>query len=322
MPKFKIVQEVLIRAAHATHTDDKIFGGLGQLQMNDTAVSSDAPNWIVDQAKRANPNTGVVQRKGDSKAFQTRLDTDIGMVADNSISGENPDWIVNTAKRIDPSTVIQRKKKPNGVRSSFYDERGNEISDSAVSGDAPKWLTEASARIDESSIVKPPEFRKPWHNRSPRKVSGKVHPSQQSSNTNWDKRPGKKINFANAPGHSLSTDAPKFMVSSSVRSRLEAEKHGINPPGSSPSKVSRPNWFNRMSMGGDRGKVVLINPKDGVDKWVAGHAKAEDAKYEKILGKQTHMAKDGALRKAAASRPAGAYDTEIANHVRRKERWR
>ena len=39
---------------------------------------------------------------------------------------------------------------------------------------------------------------------------------------------------------------------------------------------------------------MLINPKDGVDKWVAGHAKAEDAKYEKILGKQTHMAKDGA----------------------------
>ena len=107
-----------------------------------------------------------------------------------------------------------------------------------------------------------------------------------------------------------------------VRSRLEAEKHGINPPGMSPSKVPRPNWFNRMSMGGDRGKVVLINPKDGVDKWVAGHAKAEDAKYEKILGKQTHMAKDGALRKAAATRPAGAYDTEIANHVRRKERWR
>ena len=34
-----------------------------------------------------------------------------------------------------------------------------------------------------------------------------------------------------------------------------------------------------------------------MDKWVAGHAKAEDAKYEKILGKQTHMAKDGALRK-------------------------
>ena len=89
------------------------------------------------------------------------------MVADNSVSGENPDWIVNATKRIDPSTVIQRKKKPNGVRSSFYDERGNEISDSAVSGDAPKWLTEASSRIDESSIVQPPEFRKPWHNRSP-----------------------------------------------------------------------------------------------------------------------------------------------------------
>ena len=64
---------------------------------------------------------------------------------------------------------------------------------------------------------------------------------------------------------------------------------------------------------------MLINPKDGVDKWVAGHAKAEDAKYEKILGKQTHMAKDGALRKAAATRPAGASDTEIANRKTERE---
>ena len=48
----------------------------------------------------------------------------------------------------------------------------------------------------------------------------------------------------------------------------------------------------------------------------------EDAKYEKILGSQTHMAKDGQLRTAAKTRPAGAYDTERANHVKRQERWR
>eukprot|EP00943_MAST-04B_sp_MAST-4B-sp1_P004341 g4341.t1 len=323
----KLVQEVLDQKKPfaATVDDKKIFGGLGvnnEIGMNDTAVSGDAPKWMVGQAKRANPHTGVVERKIETETFQTRLNTDIGTVADNSISGENPDWIVNATNRIDPTTIILRKKKAEGVRSTFYDDRGNEISDSAVSGDAPKWLTEANRRIDEASIVKPPEFRKPWHNRSPRKVQGKVHPSQQSSKTNWEKRPGKKIDFANAPGHSLSTDAPKFMVSSSVRSRVEAEKYGITPPGGNPSKVPRPNWFNRMEMGGDRGKVVLINPKDGVDKWVAGHIAEEDAKYEKILGSQTHMAKDGQLRTAAKTRPAGAYDTERANHVKRQERWR
>ena len=112
------------------------------------------------------------------------------------------------------------------------------------------------------------------------------------------------------------------MVSSSVRSRLDAEKYGISPPGGKPSKVPRPNWYNRGSMGGDRGKVVLINPKDGVDKWVAGHAHEEDEKYNKFLAKQKHMTKDGHLRKASATRPAGAYDTERASHIKRKEKWR
>ena len=97
--------------------------------MNDTAVSSDAPKWIVGQAKRANPHTGVVQRKMDQEMFQTRLDTDIGTVAYNSISSENPDWIVNATNRIDPSTIIHRNNKHKGVRSTFYDDRGNEISD-------------------------------------------------------------------------------------------------------------------------------------------------------------------------------------------------
>ena len=49
--------------------------------------------------------------------------------------------------------------------------------------------------------------------------------------------------------------------------------------------------------------------------------KQEDAKYEKILGKTDPHGQKVELR-AAATGPTGAYDTEIANHVRRKERWR
>jgi hypothetical protein len=240
-------------------------------EINDTSVSPDAPAWLVDQATRANPVSGVHKRGGDGRAVghTARIDMDFGTVADNAVSGDGPDWMVDATKRIDPTAVLERYKPVQGVRSTFFDDRGNQISDAAVSADAPTFLVEANQRIDENNLTQPLKRRIPWHNRTVQPTD-QQHPSQESSKTSdVPARPSRKIDYPNAAGFQNSMDAPSFMTSNQVRAREEAKRVG-QPSIHGIAKRDRPNWVNRIVMGGDRGRVPLLDPKNGVDEYVAG----------------------------------------------------
>lgn len=243
----------------------------GRKEINDTAVSNDGPQWIVDQARRANPKGGVhnLGFGSSDEGQQSRIEMEFGTVSDNAVSADGPGWIVDATKRIDPDTVLHRTKKVEGVRSTFYDDRGNQISDAAVSADAPTFLTEANKRIDEANLVLPDKKRIPWHNREVRPTEG-LHPSQETETTSdFPARYTRKIDYPNAAGHQNSMDAPQFMVSTGVRARKMAKSNGIKIA-QKVGRRDRPNWCNRIVMGGDRGRVPLLSHKDGVDEYVAG----------------------------------------------------
>ena len=275
----RLVQEVLDRGAPVNNeaAHGIVARGLGgRKDINDTAVSNDGPDWMIDQARRANPAGGVHNLGfGPSKeGFQSRIEMEFGTVSDNAVSADGPNWMVEATRRIDPDTVLHRSKKPEGVRSTFFDDRGNQISDATVSADAPKFLTDANRRIDEANLVMPQENRIPWHNRKVQQATG-PHPSEQTETTSdFPARPTRKIDYPNAAGHANSMDAPQFMVSTGVRARNMAKEKGITIT-QKVGRRDRPNWCNRIVMGGDRGRIPLLSQKDGVDEYVAGYTMAD-----------------------------------------------
>ena len=92
--------------------------------VSDWAVSSDAPEWIVAQARRADPN-GVLQRDNDFSPDDGQInemkltDGSTGLVSDWAISGDGPNWMTDNVSKYDVNAVIHRPPKVQGVKGKF-----------------------------------------------------------------------------------------------------------------------------------------------------------------------------------------------------------
>jgi hypothetical protein len=241
--------------------------------VSDWAVSADAPEWIVAQARRSGVNS-VLARDNDFTPDDGQVNefkvagAESGVASDWAVSGDAPDWIRNNVAKYDKNAVITRKKKAKGVRSVFYNQRGEEISDSTVSGDAPHFMVEVNERIDPASIIHPPENKKMWHNKTAKAFKGR-HSSHQSTETWDDPKGGVKVDFDFDYG-ATSTDAPHFVAKTEQRSSVLGKKHmtaRMKKQGKrSTLPINRASWNNRNVMGGCHGRVALAQ-KDLTGIW-------------------------------------------------------
>ena len=69
--------------------------------VSDWAVSGDAPDWITQQAKRADPNS-VVHRQKRREGLRSIIKRDDGTeICDAAVAGDAPSFMVEANVRID-----------------------------------------------------------------------------------------------------------------------------------------------------------------------------------------------------------------------------
>ena len=213
--------------------------------VSDWAVSADAPEWIVAQARRSGGENSILKRD-NTHTVQTGIQMDegqineigfsqtgagadgaTGMQSDWAVSGDAPDWITSNVVKYDQNAVIHRPQKTQGVKSSFIDDKGNEICDSSVSGDAPGFMVETNRRIDPAMIVHPPRYKQPWHNRdSPRKWSGRHASNESKDHETWtEPKGGVKVDYEQNYSHATSKDTPYFVAQAGNRAIVLGEQN-------------------------------------------------------------------------------------------------
>ena len=96
--------------------------------VSDWAVSADAPEWIVAQARRSGGENSILKRD-NTHTVQTGIRMDEGQINEFGFS--------QTGAGADGSTGMQ--------------------SDWAVSGDAPDWITSNVAKYDQNAVIHRPQ---------------------------------------------------------------------------------------------------------------------------------------------------------------------